>query len=166
MLVALTLGLTAALAGPAEVTAAAAGSWRFGEDRAVYDARTAADVETSAESVNFAIRGLARRELSKLVPPCPRFSFRPTDQHFVFECEGKNAVTAPWNGTGTATRDDGKQIPLVSSTSGTSVTVQLNGEGGGKTMVFQFADGGLTVHQTVTSPRLPTPLSWSARYVR
>jgi len=149
------------LAGP--VTTAdqpLAGTWKL--DRAASD-DVAKAIDTAVAPMNFAVRGVARGRLAKTNPVYQTVTISfPGDKASV-SYDGKPAAASPAGGSTVKwKRDDGQTYDFSSRLAASGVLTQtFTAPDGTRRNVFSVgADGRMNMAVTVTSPKLPKPLTY------
>jgi hypothetical protein len=121
-------------------------------------------VEEGAAGVSWLYRPIARSRLAPVATACPAYTFAIDGDRFRVHCEGRDpfewtvGVTGPW------TDPDGQARVVSLTRSGTSYTLVIENDQGGKRWVYAFAGSSLTVTQEVFSPHLSVPMRWTLTY--
>lgn len=160
------LALAALVAAPLWLSASAAsaapalaGTWEL--DRRASD-DVAEAIDTAVAPMNFAIRGIARNRLTKTNPVYERLTIAfPGDKASV-RYGSKPAAASPADGTTVKwKRDDGEVLDLTSRVADGRLTQTFSAPDGARRNVFSVGeDGRLTLATTVTSSKLPKPLTY------
>ncbi len=151
---------------PADAQAGLAGSYRL--DAAASDDINQA-INLAIADMNFFIRQIARPRLRDTNQPYRSVTIGIYGRQVAFQTEKRapivtNAGAAPvaW------TREDGETLEVSSQLEGSVLTQTYQAEDGQRTNVFTLGANGntLSMRVTVTSPRLPDPLTYTLRYLR
>jgi hypothetical protein len=86
----------------------------------------------------------------------------------VVTIDGKTPRQAPANGSATDwTREDGEKLKLSMQWDGARLVETLKAEDGQRVNAYSIApDGSMVLQVTITSPRLPKPLTYRLAYKR
>ncbi|MEB3329390.1 MAG: hypothetical protein VKQ33_09190 [Candidatus Sericytochromatia bacterium] len=153
----------------AEATASAlGGTWVF-VPRDSDDLEAA--INTAADKVNFVIRGLATGRLRDTNKPYRRIAItRGQGGTTTVETDTRGPVTAPAGGASVKWTRSDKQVYDVTMTwrSERRLEETFASAEGRRVNVYALRPGGqaMDMHVTVTSPRLPVPLTYRLAYRR
>ena len=141
-----------------------AGTWTL--DRAASD-DVAKAIDAAVAPMNFAVRGIARGRLVKTNPVYQSVTIAfPADKASV-SYDGKPAAASPASGSTVKwKRDDGQTYDLSSRLAASGVLTQTftAPDGVRKNLFSVGADGRMTMAVTVTSSKLPKPLTYKLAF--
>lgn len=138
-----------------------------------YDAATSEDINRAIESavarMSFVTRPIARGRLRKTNLPyrTVRISFTPAEVSVVTDT--RDAIVSPSNGAPIRwTREDGEVLDVATVWRGGALEQSFTAKDGKRVNSYSVnADGSvMTMHVTVTSPRLAAPLRYNLRFRR
>lgn len=155
-----------ALAAPAQDPAQAptwAGTWTLtapGDIPAAIDRATA--------SLGFITRPIARSRLKKLNPAYQRVVLQQAGGEVRVQFDQRTPMAMPADGRPVAwTREDDETFQVKAQPSGAELVQHYQGQDGARTNRFRLeAAGTLTLSVTVTSGKLPQPLTYTLTYRR
>lgn len=161
------LALAAALPVAARAQEASMrGTFTF--NRAASDDVNAA-IDAAVRRMNFVTRPIARGRLRRTNEPYQRVVIAYTPQQVTTTFDQRAAITSPGNGTAIKwTREDGEVLDLSTAWEDGRLRQTFRAEDGQRVNVYSVsADGNtLTINVTVTSPRLPAPLTYKLVFNR
>lgn len=168
----IALVAAALVAMPASVSSVQAQNARL-QGTFTYDAASSDDINQAIESaisrMNFVTRPIARGRLRKTNQPYRtiRLSFTPSQISVITDT--RDPIVSPANGTPIKwTREDGEVLDVATSWRGGAIEQSFTAEDGKRVNSYSLsADGDvMTMHVTITSPRLAAPLRYNLRYRR
>ncbi|MBW3628142.1 MAG: hypothetical protein KY464_02480 [Gemmatimonadetes bacterium] len=126
-------------------------------------------IDAAVAKMNFVIRPLARRRLRNANPPYRGLRITSTANEITTIPDSGVPVTSPSDGTPVLwTRETGEKMHVSTEWQAGTLEQTFRADDGQRVNRFSLSpDGGvLTMHVTVTSPRLPRPLTYALRYRR
>ena len=144
------------------------GNYRFDGGQAQRDA-VADAIETTVNALSSAIRGIARRRLTEVNPVDGKVDIVVAGDKLTTTFESGFTVTCVVDGgTAHATALDGSKLDVRLRAKGNKLVQQMQGKGGARTIVYVLSTDRkkLTIHNKVTSKRLPVPLTYRTTYTR
>lgn len=146
---------------------AVSGNWVLDQSEAEVAAVHEQAVETTLASLPWALRGLARRPVSKTVDNCPQLSIDLQSSQLVLHCAGKEPATIERPSQGRViTGEDGNPVTVDLNTADSWLSLRFATEDGGVTTRYALSGERLLVKKSLFSPRLDTPIEWEVRYRR
>lgn len=123
--------------------------------------------EKALDTLNWALRPLARGPLEKSVESCVDLTLALSDEGFEAHCVGKPPFTydAPFEPRIIDGRD-GKKVQVKPEVGPDGLTLVFDGERGGMTTTWTRTPQGLSVSKRIHSSHLPTPIAWRVDYRR
>jgi hypothetical protein len=164
----LTLGGTARGGEGDAALAAFTGTYRL-EDAAAVGKAIEQAIEQAIAPMNVITRTVARGRLRETNSPYQVVVFDIRDGAIRFTRDGGNPVLSDAVGTPVPwKREDGKLYEVTQAADGTTLRQCFRAEDGSRTNLFSLSEdaGRLTVAVTVTSPKLPKPLTYSMTLAR
>ncbi|HEU4456507.1 MAG TPA: hypothetical protein VFR81_25795 [Longimicrobium sp.] len=161
---ALALALAAALPASAQ-QASLKGTWRY--DASASD-NVAQAINTAVQRMNFVTRPIARGRLTRTNQPYQRVTVDFTSSQVTVTTDGRDPIVSPANGTPIKWTREDKEVLDVSTEWENGVLEQtFKAEDGQRVNRYSVgADGRMTMEVTITSPRLPRPLTYKLIYNR
>lgn len=161
---ALALALAAALPASAQ-QASLKGTWRY--DASASD-NVAQAINTAVQRMNFVTRPIARGRLTRTNQPYQRVTVDFTSSQVTVTTDGRDPIVSPANGTPIKWTREDKEVLDVSTEWENGVLEQtFKAEDGQRVNRYSVgADGKMTMEVTITSPRLPRPLTYKLVYNR
>ncbi|HEV2149816.1 MAG TPA: hypothetical protein VGR37_20625 [Longimicrobiaceae bacterium] len=136
-----------------------------------YDASASDDVHqainTAVQRMNFAMRPIARGRLRKTNEPYKRVVISNTQSQVSVAMDGRPAIVTPANGTPVDwTREDGEKLRVSTEWENGTLEQTFKAEDGQRVNAYSVSPDGrtLTMNVTITSPRLPRPLTYKLVY--
>ena len=126
-------------------------------------------IEQGVASMNFVTRPIARGRLRKVNFPYRTLRIAHTATEVTTIPDSRTPVVSPLNGaTVKWRREDGEVFDVSTSWEGASLRQSFKADDGQRVNVYSLSPDGrtLTMHVTVTSPRLPKPITYALRYAR
>jgi hypothetical protein len=126
-------------------------------------------IEQGVASMSFITRPIARGRLRKTNVPYRTLRISHTASEITTIPDSRAPVVSPSNGaTVKWRREDGEMFDVSTSWEGSSLRQSFRADDGQRVNVYSLSPDGrtLTMHVTVTSPRLPKPISYSLKYAR
>jgi len=162
---ALTLLLAAALpAGLHAQQAGMRGTWRYNA-QASDNVMTA--INAAVNRMNFVTRPIARGRLNRTNQPYQRLVIDFSQSQVSITMDQRAVITSPANGTPIKwTREDGEVLDVSTEWENGQLEQTFKAEDGQRVNVFSVDGDTLTMNVTVTSPRLPRPLTYKLVYNR
>lgn len=168
LLLALALLVAAAVSGAAWAQAQASlrGTWRYNA-QASDNIQTA--INTAVARMNFVTRPIARGRLRNTNQPYQRVVVDFNQQQVTLTFDQRGAITTPANGTPIKwTREDNEVLDVSTEWENGVLEQTFKAEDGQRVNRYSLSsDGGtMTMNVTITSPRLPQPLTYKLVYNR
>ena len=146
---------------------AVSGTWVLDQPEAEVAAVHEQTVQTTLDSLPWAIRGFARRPLTKTVDNCPHLTIDLQSSELVLHCKGKDPATIERPSQGRVTTgEDGNPVTIDLETAASWLSVRFATEDGGVTTRYATSGEHLVVTKSLFSPRLDAPVEWVVRYRR
>lgn len=126
-------------------------------------------IEAAVAKMNFVIRPLARRRLRNANLPYRGISITSTATEITTRPDTGAPVTSPSDGTPVLwVRETGEKLHVTTEWQAGTLEQTFRADDGQRVNRFSLSPDGsvLTMHVTVTSPRLPRPLTYALRYRR
>jgi hypothetical protein len=126
-------------------------------------------IEQAVASMNFVTRPIARSRLRKVNVPYRTLRISHTPAQVTTIPDARAPVVSPGDGSTVKwRREDGELFDVSTSWEGASLRQSFKADDGQRVNVYSLSPDGrtLTMHVTVTSPRLPKPITYSLRYAR
>jgi hypothetical protein len=125
-------------------------------------------IETAVAQMNFIKRPIARSRLKKTNPLYQRIEISRTATEVAVRFDAGKPVVMPADGrTVKWTRDDGEQFDVTGMLREQGLVQTFVAEDGKRVNTFSIdPDGKLVLQVTLTSPQLPTPVSYQLVYRR
>jgi len=124
-------------------------------------------IESATASMNFVVRPIARGRLKKTNDAYKRIQIQRTATETVIQYDDRKAQHMPADGSAVAwTREDGEVFQISAKAAGADLVQTYKGVDGGRSNVFHVdpATGLLSVAVTITSPKLPQPMTYTLTY--
>ncbi|HEX2203663.1 MAG TPA: hypothetical protein VHG91_10210 [Longimicrobium sp.] len=167
LLLALALLVAAALPGAAEAQQGTLrGTWRFNA-QASDNIQTA--INTAVARMNFVTRPIARGRLRNTNQPYQRIVADFNQQQVTLTFDQRPAITTPANGTPIKwTREDNEVLDVSTEWENGVLEQTFKAEDGQRVNRYSVSGDGatMTMNVTITSPRLPQPLTYKLVYNR
>jgi hypothetical protein len=168
-LCALVLALLAAAALPSPSDAQQSsmkGTWRY---NAQASDNILQKINQAVARMNFVTRPIARGRLNRTNQPYQRLTIDYTSSQVTVTTDQRSPIVTPANGTPIKwTREDGEVLDVSTEWENGVLEQTFKAEDGQRVNRYSIsADGStLTMNVTVTSPRLPQPLTYKIVYNR
>ncbi|HEX2095069.1 MAG TPA: hypothetical protein VHG28_21900 [Longimicrobiaceae bacterium] len=137
----------------------------------VYDPAASDNVNTAINNavsrMNFALRPIARGRLRKTNQQYQRITISYTTSQVSVAMDGREPIVTPANGTPIDwTREDGEKLKVSTEWDNGTLEQTFKADDGQRVNGYSVSPDGrtLTMQVTVTSPRLPSPLSYKLVY--
>jgi hypothetical protein len=124
-------------------------------------------IEQAVSGMNFITRPVARSRLRRLNLPYQRLRISQTPTEVTTIPDSHTPVVSPLDGTTIRwRREDGESFDVSTQWEDGALRQTFKAEDGQRTNRYSLAPDGktLTMQVTITSPRLPKPLTYSLRY--
>jgi len=141
-----------------------AGSWKL-----VNPPDLTATIDHSTAGMNFLIRPIARGRLKKTNPAYPHLVIQQQPKEWVIRYDQRAPQHMPSDGTAVDwAREDGEHFQLSAHAEQNDLIQTYQAPDGKRVNRFHLdpGTGVLTLAVTVTSPKLPAPLSYTLSYSR
>ncbi|MCE1227893.1 MAG: hypothetical protein LWX11_00130 [Firmicutes bacterium] len=126
-----------------------------------------AAIEQCTASMSFVTRPIARSRLKKLNPPYSHLRLTRGGTEIQVQFEERAPIRMPADGRAVSwTREDGERFMVSVKTTGDGLIQHYQGEDGARENRFRLEGGVLVMEVTVTSGKLPKPLTYVLKYVR
>lgn len=134
-----------------------------------------AKINTAVARMNVVVRQIARPRLRSTNTAYPQLVFSTDNGQYRVDMQGRPSVSSPANGTGVLWhRETGRTCAQVRGDCVRVTTVWNDGrltqtfaaEDGQRVNVYTVEGNTLTMNVTITSPRLPNPLTYKLVYNR
>lgn len=128
-----------------------------------------AAIEQTTASMSFITRPIARGRLKKLNPAYQRVQIARQGGDFTVQFEERAPIRIPADGKPVAwTREDGEKFMVSVKPAPDALVQHYQGEDGSRQNRFVVDATGrtLTLEVTVTSTKLPKPLTYALKYTR
>jgi hypothetical protein len=134
-----------------------------------------AKINTAVARMNVVVRQIARPRLRSTNTAYPQLVFHTDGGNYRVEMQGRPSVSSPANGSPVLWhRETGRTCPAVRGDCVRVTTVYADGrlthtfaaEDGQRVNVYTVDGNTLTMNVTITSPRLPNPLTYRLVYNR
>ncbi len=140
----------------------------------VYDAgasdRVEAAINAAITDMNFALRPIARGRLKRTNRPYQKVVIRYTPAQVSIAMDARGPIQTPANGTPVDwTRpEDGEKLKVSTEWENGKIEQTFQAEDGRRVNSYSISPDGrvMSLQVTVTSPRLPKPLTYTLRYRR
>lgn len=165
----LALALLAAVLAPAAARAQESsmrGTWTY---QAQGSDNVAAAINTAVARMNFVTRPIARGRLTRTNQPYRRIVIGYTPQQVTMTFDQRAAIVTPANGTPIKwRREDGEMLDVSTEWENGVLEQTFKADDGQRVNRYTLSDDGhtLTMHVTITSPRLPRPLTYKLLFAR
>jgi len=126
-------------------------------------------IDQGVASMNFVTRPIARSRLRKVNVPYRTLRISQTPAQVTTIPDSRTPVVSPSDGTTVKwRREDGEVFDVSTSWEGASLRQSFKADDGQRVNVYSLSPDGrtLTMHVTVTSPRLPKPITYALKYAR
>jgi hypothetical protein len=126
-------------------------------------------IEQAIASMNFITRPVARSRLRKTNLPYRTLRISHTAAEVTTVPDSRDAVTSPADGSPIRwRREDGEMLTVTTRWEGESLRQTFVADDGQRVNLYSLEPDGRTLlmRVTVTSPRLPKPLTYAVRYAR
>jgi hypothetical protein len=126
-------------------------------------------INQAASKMNFALRQIARPRLRKTNQPYQRVAINTTGSQVSIVTDNRAPITTATNGTPIKwTREDGEVFDVSTTLQGNRLRQVFAAEDGRRENVFTLSPDGntLTMNVTVSSGRLPEPLTYKLVFRR
>jgi hypothetical protein len=126
-------------------------------------------IETAVARMNFVTRPIARGRLKKTNPAYQRIRISETGGQISVQFDDRKPLQMPADGHAMKwTREDGEVFDVSATRQAGALTQTFKAEDGERINRFSLnADGtALTLDVTITSPRLPAPVTYALKYQR
>lgn len=167
LLSALAVALTLS-AAPAAAQANDALRGTFTLNREASDDVQAA-INQTVQRMNFVTRPVARGRLRNTNQPYQRVTIAWADGNVTTTIDDRAPITSPANGTKVRwTREDNETLDLSTAWRNGTIVQRFEAEDGTRENAYSVSPDGrtMTINVTVTSPRLPRPLTYKLVYNR
>ena len=143
------------------------GTWTLAEAPDALAHKHAAALELGLSRLPWAMRPLAKGQLTKTIRNCAQVELSVEGGTFRARCGAGKPFGRAFGATAPFTGDDGKPYEITLTESDTAVVLRFSGEQGGQQTTYtQQADGSLLITKEIFSPWLEAPFSWAVRYTR
>ena len=164
----LVLGLALALEGVAAAAPApppaGVSDWSLAESAATIDARKAASVEATVETIVAPLRGLARSKLAGQPKTCARYTIERAANTVTVRCDG-GLVTVALGGATTAVKaDDGSPMQASAQLRDGGLTLTFVGEKATQTTRYVVEGDAMVVTKEISSSYFSVPVRCHFRY--
>ena len=158
-----SLLMTLALAADPGVS----GNFHIDQTESELEVVQGAAVQTTLESLPWALRGLVRRRVAGVITNCTDLSVAHTPSQLTLTCDDEpvHVVDLPAQGI-TKTDRNGNPMTVTVDVADTQMTVTFATGEGGVTTRYRPDGDKMHVQKTLFSPRLQEPVSWEVRYRR
>lgn len=119
--------------------------------------------------MNFITRPIARYKLTNVNPAYQKITLSITPQQVSVKLDDRVPILMPGNGQEAPwTREDGEKFMVAAHPQGNELVQTFRNDEGARTNVFKLSPDGktLTLYVTVTSPRIPKPLTYTMTFGR
>lgn len=126
-------------------------------------------IDQAISKMNFVVRSVARGRLRKTNVPYERLAISHSTDRVSIAADRRPAIQTPANGTPVKwTREDGEVFDVSTEWENGALEQTFGAPDGKRVNTFTLSPDGntLTMKVTVSSPRLPKPLTYSLRYRR
>ncbi|HEX5520961.1 MAG TPA: hypothetical protein VFX29_04660 [Longimicrobiaceae bacterium] len=138
-----------------------------------YDAAASDDINKAIEQgiakMNFITRPVARGRLKKTNEPYKKIVIAQTPSEVSITTDNRAAIVTPANGTAIKwKREDGEVLDVHTAWADGKLVQEFDAEDGKRINSYTISGDGntLTMHVTVSSPRLPKPITYNLVYRR
>jgi hypothetical protein len=138
-----------------------------------YDASASDNVKAAIDAavakMNFVTRPIARGRLTKTNQPYQKLEIAFTPSQVTVITDSRAPIVTPANGSPIKwTREDGEKFDVSTTWSDGKLVETFKAEDGQRVNTFSLSPDGnvLSMHVTVTSPKLSAPLTYTLRYRR
>ncbi|HEX2190142.1 MAG TPA: hypothetical protein VHG51_14640 [Longimicrobiaceae bacterium] len=162
----LALALVAPAGSAAQAAASLNGTFTY---NAQASDNVNAAIDDAVARMNFVMRPVARGRLRKTNQPYQRVQISHNPQQVSVTMDGRPAIVTPANGTPMDwTREDGEKLKVSTEWENSALEQTFKAEDGQRVNSYTVSPDGrtLTMNVTVTSPRLPKPLTYKLVYNR
>ena len=128
-----------------------------------------AAIQACTADMNFITRPIARYKLSNVNPAYQKITLSITPQQVSVKLDDRNPILMPGNGQEAPwTREDGEKFMVAAHVQGNQLIQTFQNDEGHRTNVFHVSPDGktLTLFVTVTSPKIPKPLTYTMTFGR
>ena len=128
-----------------------------------------AAIETAVAPMNFIVRSVARGRLKKTNPAYQRIAISRSANEIVVVLDTRKPIRMPTDGSSIKwTREDGEKFDLKAEWKDTQLVQTYVAEDGQRVNDFSLSPDPnlMTLHVTVTSGRLKTPMQYKLAYKR
>jgi hypothetical protein len=128
-----------------------------------------AAIEQAVARMSFITRPIARGRLRKTNVPYRTLRISQTPTQVTTIPDSRAPVVSPSNGTVVKwRREDGEMFDVSTSWEGGALRQTFRADDGQRVNLFSLAPDGrtLTMHVTITSPRLNRPVTYALRYMK
>ena len=126
-------------------------------------------IEQGIASMNFLTRPIARSRLKKVNTPYRTLRISHTPAQVTTVADERAPVISPSDGSSVKwRREDGEVFDVSTTWEGASLRQSFSADDGQRVNVYSLSSDSrtLTLHVTVTSPRLPKPITYALKYAR
>jgi len=159
-----------ALAGPtAEQVQGMTGTYRVSDSSSELDVRLAQSVDTTVESMSWALRAFARPQLTRTVNYCSSYDFTVTEQNVSMRCSGASdmPVDRAWSDRQKKMIGaDGKEYDVLIELQGRTIKMVFTEGSTVATYRYTFEGDRLKVQKRIQHKYLKEPLQWTVHYAR
>jgi len=138
-----------------------------------YDASASESIDRAIEQgvakMNFITRPVARGRLKKTNEPYKTITIAQTPTQVSITTDNRAAIVTPANGTAIKwKREDGEVLDVHTAWAEGKLVQEFDAEDGKRVNTYTLSGDGntLTMHVTVSSPRLPQPVTYTLVYRR
>lgn len=131
--------------------------------------RIDAAIEKAVAAMNFIKRPIARGRLKKTNPSYERISILRSDAQIEIRFDDRAPVQMPANGSSVKwTREDGEVFDVSADWQEGRLEQTFKAEDGERVNTFRLSPDGnqLSLHVTISSPQLPSPVEYTLMYER
>lgn len=124
-------------------------------------------IEQAIAKMNFITRPVARGRLTRTNEPYGSITIRQAGEEISIITDDRPPIVVRPDGNAMRwQREDGEELDLTTRWNGPRLEQTFMAEDGERRNVYSLAPDGntLELHVTVTSPRLPAPLTYTLRY--
>jgi hypothetical protein len=128
-----------------------------------------AAIQACTADMNFITRPIARYKLTNVNPAYQKITLSITPQQVSVKLDDRNPILMPASGQEAPwTREDGDKFQVAAHLGQGQLTQTFRNDEGARTNVFHLSPDGkiLTLSVTVTSPRVPKPLTYTITFGR
>lgn len=152
---------------PTDLTQAASSQWTCEQSPKEMQRVVDAAVERVTDAFPYVVRGFARGKLTPSATYCTHLQIDASQSDWSSACTDGTSFSRPWEGgTQPYLTTQGTTVDSTLSYDASTVTLNFQGEEGGRTTEYRFEGDKMVMNVAIHSDKLPAPFTWQFTYNR